>query len=85
VTLKRKYFCPEPKPIIRPSSGIKVKLSLYQAVEALSVVRRLESHIFLDNRLTDVGEVLRFLVLIPAGRISSIEKSNDLIGNRTHL
>jgi hypothetical protein len=39
VPLKRTYFCPEPKPIIRPSSGIKVKLSLYQAVEALGVLR----------------------------------------------
>jgi hypothetical protein len=60
---------------------------------------------FLDNRLTDGGEVSlthlppftpgRFLVLISirgwvepqghiaAGRIRSIEKSNELIGNRT--
>jgi hypothetical protein len=61
---------------------------------------------FLDNLLTDGGEVVslkrrpplpseRFLILISvslidpqahsaAGRIRSIEKSNDLIGYRTH-
>jgi hypothetical protein len=35
----------------------KAKLSLYQAVEAHRFVRRRGSNIFLDNRLTDGGEV----------------------------
>jgi hypothetical protein len=55
---------------------------------------------FLDNRLTDGGEVVSLTRRPPgthfcyrqdrsqghnaAGRIRSIEKSNDLIGNRTH-
>jgi hypothetical protein len=53
---------------------------------------------FLDNRLTDDGEVVSLTRRPPfnprrmsrpqghsaAGRIRSIEKSNDLIGNRTH-
>jgi hypothetical protein len=35
-----------------------VKLSLQQAVKAHKVVRRRGSHIFLNNRLTDGGEVV---------------------------
>jgi hypothetical protein len=61
-------------------------------VKAHSVVVSRLPH-FLDNRLIDGGELSvtragrplppgRFRVLI-SGRIRSIEKSNDLIGNRT--
>jgi hypothetical protein len=39
----------------------KVKLSLQQAVEAHRVVRRRGSHIFLDNRFTDGGEVVSLM------------------------
>jgi predicted RNA binding protein YcfA (HicA-like mRNA interferase family) len=66
-----------------------IKVSVSQAVEAHKLVRRRGSHIFLDKRLTDGGEVVspfppgRLLVFISAGRIRSIEKSNYLIGNRT--
>jgi hypothetical protein len=68
------------------------KLSLGQAVETRVVVRRRGSHIFYTiSRPLYPG---RFLVLISvrgwvdpeghsaAGRIRSIEKSNDFIGNR---
>jgi hypothetical protein len=40
--------------------GKTVKPSLEHAVEARRVVRRQGSHIFLDNRLTDGGEVVSF-------------------------
>jgi hypothetical protein len=36
----------------------EVKLSLWHAVEAHSVVRRLGFHIFLDRRLTDGGVIV---------------------------
>jgi hypothetical protein len=80
---------------------VKKKLSLQQAMKAHRVVRRRGSHIFLDNRLTDGGEVVSPTRRPPftpskipgthfcrpqghsaAGWIRSIEKSNDLIGNR---
>jgi hypothetical protein len=38
--------------------NMEKKLSLKQALEAHMVVRRRGSHIFLDNRLTDDGEVV---------------------------
>jgi hypothetical protein len=70
------------------------------------IVRHRGSHIFLDNRLTDGGEVVSLTRRPPftpqedswysflleaestqghsaAGRIRSIDKSNDLIENRT--
>jgi hypothetical protein len=97
--------------VLKYSGKKKLKLSLWQAAEAHTVVRRRGSQHFLDNRLTDGGEVGslthrppltpppgRLLVLISvkrqsrllghsaAGRIRSIEKSSDLIGNRSrHL
>jgi hypothetical protein len=42
-----------------------MKLSLYQALEALRVVRRRGSYIVLDSRLTDGGEVVRLTLLPP--------------------
>jgi hypothetical protein len=43
---------------LTPYTPVKVKISLYQAVETHRVVRRRGCHIFLDNRLTDGGEVV---------------------------
>jgi hypothetical protein len=39
---------------------VVVKLSLQLSLEAHRVMRRRGSHVFLDNRLTDVGEVSPF-------------------------
>jgi hypothetical protein len=43
----------------------EVKLSLYQAIEAHRAVRRRGSHVFLDNRLIDVGKVVSLMRLQP--------------------
>jgi hypothetical protein len=90
----------------KESKEVKVKLSVLQAVEAHMVETSRLPH-FLDNRLTDGGEVVSLMrrpAFTPqedswysflleagstpqghsaAGRIRSIKKSNDLIGNRT--
>jgi hypothetical protein len=64
-------------------------------MKAHRVVRHQGSHIFLDNRLTDGNEVVSLTGRLPftprkiplchcaAGRIRSIEKSSDLMGNQT--
>jgi hypothetical protein len=45
-------------PCLTNSTKVKVKLSLQQAVKAHRVVRRRGSHIFLDNRVAEGGEIV---------------------------